>query len=81
MVKTLCSQWKGQEFNLWSANYDLVCAPAKKKKKQLYKMLILKACFYFFWVFSKLYIHSLDCMYRVTMQDTESIYSREFYVV
>ena len=43
-------------------------------------MLILKASFYFFWVFSKLYIHNLDCMYRVTMQDTETIYSREFHV-
>ena len=52
-------------------------------KKQLYKMLILKACFYFSSVFTKLYIymHNLGCMYRVTMQDRESFYSREFPVV
>lgn len=45
-------------------------------KKQLNKMLILKAWFYFSWVFTKAYF-----MHSVTMQDSESLYSREFHVV
>lgn len=45
-------------------------------QNKLSKMLIKRACFYFYWVSTK-----ADFIYSMTIQDFESLHSREFHVV